>query len=58
MKASFEAHFIKKRNVVFESAKFNLRKQEEGEPWQSSRSTLAIGPVGEKKTFLAVLFGR
>ena len=25
------AHFVKKRNVVFERAKFNLRKQEEGE---------------------------
>ena len=27
----FEQHFIKKRNVVYERAKFNLRKQEEGE---------------------------
>ena len=31
IKAKFEAHFVKKRNVVFERAKFNLRKQEEGE---------------------------
>ena len=29
--AKFEAHFIKRRNVIFERAKFNMRKQE-GEP--------------------------
>ena len=28
----FEAHFVKKRNVIFERAKFNQRRQEEGEP--------------------------
>ena len=28
----FEAHFVKKRNVIFEIAKFNQRKREEGEP--------------------------
>ena len=27
-----EAHFVKKRNVIFERAKFNLHRQEEGEP--------------------------
>ena len=27
----FERHFIKKRNVIFERARFNQRKQEEGE---------------------------
>ena len=27
-----EAHFAKRRNVIFERAKFNLRTQEEGEP--------------------------
>ena len=27
----FERHFVKKRNVIFECAKFNQRKQEEGE---------------------------
>ena len=31
VKTKFESHFIKKRNVVYERAKFNLRKQEEGE---------------------------
>ena len=30
--AKFEAHFIKRRNVIFERAKFNMHKQEEGEP--------------------------
>lgn len=27
----FERHFVKKRNIIFERAKFNQRKQEEGE---------------------------
>ena len=27
----FQGHFVKKRNVIFERAKFNQRKQEEGE---------------------------
>ena len=31
VKTKFEAHLVKKRNVVFERAKFNLHKQEEGE---------------------------
>ncbi len=31
MKAKFDAHFIKRRNVIFERAKFNKRQQEEGE---------------------------
>ena len=31
IKGKFEQHFIKKCNVVYERAKFNLRKQEEGE---------------------------
>ena len=29
--AKFEAHFIKRRNIIFERVKFNMRKQE-GEP--------------------------
>ena len=29
--AKFEAHFIRRRNVIFERAKFNMRRQEEGE---------------------------
>ena len=28
----FEAHFVKKRNVIFEQPKFNQRRQEEGKP--------------------------
>ena len=31
VKAKFEGHFIIKRNVIFERAKFNLRVQKEGE---------------------------
>ena len=27
----FDRHFVKKRNVIFERARFNQRKQEEGE---------------------------
>ena len=28
--AKFEAHFIKRRNVIFKRVKFNMHKQEEG----------------------------
>ena len=35
VKGKFEAHFVKRRNVIFERAKFNKRKQEEGEPVDS-----------------------
>ena len=28
----FEGHFVKRRNLIFERAKFNQQKQEEGEP--------------------------
>ena len=31
VKAKFESHFVQKRNVIYERAKFNLRKQEPGE---------------------------
>ena len=31
VKEKFEGHFIKRRNVVFERARFNSRKQQEGE---------------------------
>ena len=31
VKAKFENHFIKRRNMIFERAKFNTRKQEAGE---------------------------
>ena len=40
VKAKFEAHFIKKRNVVFERAKFNTREQEEGEAVDSFITSL------------------
>ena len=32
VKAKFDSHFVKRRNIIFERAKFNLRKQEDGEP--------------------------
>lgn len=28
----YDSHFIKKRNVIFERARFNMRRQQEGEP--------------------------
>ena len=31
VKSKFERHFVKRRNVIFERAKFNSRKQEPGE---------------------------
>ena len=31
VKERFEKHFVKRRNVIFERAKFNMRKQEDGE---------------------------
>ena len=31
VKGKFESHFVQRRNVIFERAKFNWRKQEEGE---------------------------
>ena len=32
VKAKFDSHFTKRRNVIFERARFNMRRQEEGEP--------------------------
>ena len=31
VKEKFDAHFMKKRNVIFQRAKFNMRKQGAGE---------------------------
>ena len=31
----FEAHFVVKRNVVFERAQFNIRRQEQGESMEA-----------------------
>jgi len=31
VKAKFDSRFVKRRNVIYERAKFNMRKQEEGE---------------------------
>ena len=31
VKGKFDRHFVKKRNVIYERAKFNMRKQAEGE---------------------------
>ena len=40
VKAKFEGHFIIKRNVIFERAKFNLRVQKENEPVDTCISDL------------------
>ena len=32
VKDKFKSYFIVRRNVIFEIAKFNMQKQEEGEP--------------------------
>lgn len=32
VKAKFDAYFVKERNVIYERARFNQRKQEDGEP--------------------------
>lgn len=32
LKAKFDSHFTKRRNNIFERARFNMRGQEEGEP--------------------------
>ena len=31
VKEKFDSHFVKRKNVIFERAKFNMRKQEDGE---------------------------
>ena len=40
VKAKFEAHFIKHRNPIFERAKFNQCRQEEGESVDSFITSL------------------
>ena len=35
VKGKFEAHFVVKRNVIFERAKFNLRSQQDGESFDN-----------------------
>ena len=32
VKAQFDAHFVKRRNIIYERAKLNQHKQEEGDP--------------------------
>ena len=32
VKGKFDSHFIKRQNIIFERAKFNMQRQEEGEP--------------------------
>jgi hypothetical protein len=32
VKGRFEGYFVKRRNVIYEWAKFNMRRQQEGEP--------------------------
>ena len=41
VKGKFDEHFVPRRNVIFERAKFNMRRQEEGE----SRRHLHHGSV-------------
>ncbi len=50
VKNQFDVHFVKRRNVMYERATFNQRKQEEGEPVDAlhhgtlcSSRTLAMG---------------
>ena len=45
VKEKFEDHFIKKRNVIYERARFNSRKQEEGEPADSFITDLHGGTL-------------
>ena len=40
MKAKFDGHFVKRRNVIYERAKFNLRRQEPGESVDSFITSL------------------
>ena len=40
VKAKFESHFVKRRNVIYERAMFNKRKQEEGETVDSFITSL------------------
>lgn len=35
VKEKFDSHFVKRRNIIYERAKFNMRKQEVGEPVDS-----------------------
>ena len=35
VEGKFDRHFVKDRNVIYERARFNQRKQEEGEPVDS-----------------------
>ena len=41
----FEQHFVKRRNIIFERAKFNQRKQEDGETADSFISTVLQNTV-------------
>ena len=41
MKSKFNNHFIQRRNVIFERAKFNRRRQEENEPVEAFITALA-----------------
>ena len=40
VKAKFESHFVKRRNVIYERAMFNKHKQEEGETVDSFITSL------------------
>ena len=32
VKGRFDSHFVKRRNIIFERTKFNMRRQQDGEP--------------------------
>ena len=42
VKNRFESHFIVKRNIIFERAKFNLRSQQEGESVETFDTDLYV----------------
>ena len=42
VKEKFDQHFIIKRNVIFECARFNMRKQEPSEPLDAFIADLTV----------------
>lgn len=52
VKAGFEAHFVGRRNVIYERARFNMRKQEENETVDSF--VTALYALAEHCNYLAL----
>ena len=48
VKGKFDSHFIKRRNIIFERAKFNLRRQKEGEPVYSLAEHCGFGALHDE----------